>query len=88
LVFKKGNARVLRTFVWELWDRARDRERGAWLEPLVHVLAQHAALVFLDEDEISLVLWARNGYIWADDRIALLAKRRPVGAFGRTNDDE
>ena len=37
------------TFVRELRDRTLDGERGAWLEPLVHVLAQHATLIFLDE---------------------------------------
>ena len=79
----------VRTFVREPRDRAFDGERGTWLEPLVHVLAQHAALVFFDEEHaLSLVPWARNGCIWADNRITLLVERRAVGAFGCAHDDE
>ena len=66
---KKSNAWVLRTCVRELRNRARDRERGTCLEPLVHVLAHYAVLVFLDENELP---WAQNGCIWADNRITLL----------------
>ena len=56
----------------------------------VYLLTSHyAVLVFLDEEnELPFVLWARNGCIWADNRITLLVERCAIGAFGRAHDDE
>src|SRR6266404_1605175 len=68
-----------RTFVGELGDGALDAERVARLEPLVHVLAQRPALVFLDEQhELARVLRARHGRVRAHDGVPVLVARRAV----------
>ena len=44
----------------------------------MHELAHYAVLVFLDEEnELSFVLWARNGCIWPDSRIIFPVERAP-----------
>jgi hypothetical protein len=79
----------MRTFVRELDDGALDGERGTWLQPLVHVLAYHAALILLDEEhKLALVFRLRDRCIRADDRVALLVERHVIGAFRRADDDE
>src|SRR5260221_13826424 len=56
---------------------------------LVHVLAYHALLVFLDQQyDLTLVLWARNRRICAHSQLALLILRCTWYALRRTHDDK
>ena len=78
-----------RTFVGEFGDGALYGKRVIWLEPLMHVLAHHPSLVFLNEQhELAFLIRVRNRRICAYDRIALLVHGRIRTAFGRAHDDE
>ena len=86
---KCGKRASVRTFVGELGDGALHGKRIARLELLVHVLAYHALLVFLDQQhDLTLVLWARNGRIRAHGQLALLIHRRTWCALRRAHDDK
>ena len=78
-----------RTFIGKLGDRALDGESVAWLELLVHVLADHPILVFLNQQhELALLLRTRDGRIRANGQIALLIYGRTGNALGCAHDDQ
>lgn len=78
-----------RTFVGEFGDGALDSERVIRLEPLMHVLAYHPILVFLNKQyELALLIRARNRRICAHGQIALLVHGRIRTAFRSAHDDE
>ena len=78
-----------RTFVGEFGDGALDSERVIWFEPLVHVLAHHPIIIFLNEQhELALLIRARNRRICAQGQIALLVHGCIRTAFRCAHDDE
>ena len=78
-----------RTFVGEFGDGALDSERIIRLESLMHVLAYHPILIFLNKQyELAFLIRARNGRICAHDQIAFLVYGRTRTAFRRAHNDE
>jgi hypothetical protein len=83
------DGREMQSFVGELDDGTLDSEHGAWLQPLVHVLSDHPALVFLDEKhKFTLMFRLQDRCIRADDRFAFLVKQHIISTSRCAHKDE